>query len=377
MMQPMAKSKLSPLPLGEVGSTKPTGGAEGGAPAADSSIEEKAPDTVDKWLADHPEGLDEDAVPQETEEKPEEKPGSEAPPASPTPPVEPGVVEKTPVPPGEAKPAAPADQVPAVRTYDPGEKFALGEGAEWTREQLVSALRERVELQKTAPAAKAESEELKKIFGVQSVEQARENWAPLLERLSREPNVTSFIDGYLSNPAKAQYLDQCSAAFDQYVVENPQGVAATNQGVSRAQQTAAEAEMAKQLKELNEWKVAQEKRATDERVAREWAQVTAKYPFIANDVALRQDLFATAQWMNAQDPSKGLLDALALKSSLLDQISTLRNPQQVAQQPAPQVPALLGSSGASPTATRRNGSTSSDPVDRWLANPESRKFSAS
>ena len=97
-------------------------------------------------------------------------------------------------------------------------------------------------------------------------------------------------------------------------------------------------------------------------------QCTQRYPFLANDANLRNDLLMTAQALNAQDSSKGLLDALAMKQSIYDALAIART-QQTAPAPAAQtVPALVTSAGATPSvppAEPLRPKNSPTPLTRW------------
>jgi hypothetical protein len=384
----MATNKnLTPLPIASGKGLQPLRGSD--APAASPSVE--ASDPVEQWMSDNPEGAPE-ATPSsevvasertpEVEDKPPVPPAAEHSEGD-KPPQAQDKPATTPVPEVKVEkqveaPAAPASVVP--KTYASDERLALADGVEWTREQVVTALRERAELQRTAPQQRAEVEGFTKLFGVQSLQQAQQNWGPLLQRLSSEPETTNFLDGYLRDPAKAAYLQTCAEWFDQQPAD-PDAPAA--QQYRSPQQSESERVMAQQLRELNEWKNAQEKRVTDERVAREWSTATQQYPFLATDTALRQDLLTTAQWMNSQDPNKGILDALAAKAAIYDAVAAQRGQQQpalrVVPQQQPKVPAMLGSPGASPSGTRtvntkpKKFDDLGDAVEDWVST-ESLKY---
>ena len=108
----------------------------------------------------------------------------------------------------------------------------------------------------------------------------------------------------------------------------------------------------------------------------EWQQVTTRAIRSSRTIRPRVKIYsAAAQWMVPQDPSKGILDALALKAPLYDKLGVISPAAAPAAQPV--VPALLGSPGASPTASRvpqSNGPKRFDLRDRsavedWLENP--------
>ncbi len=375
----MPPDKLKPLAVDPSG--KLSLGAPAREPIALASEPAEKPDVVAEWIDRHPEdkAFKEDVpvaapssdAPVVEGKKPDPKPAPPAghPPSEPTTPSAPK--------PGEAAPAkteaAPKIEpaAPVAKTYEPHERIALAEGSEWTREQIVAGLTERAKLQqdlKTYEPIKAEAEGYKQLFGMDAAE-ARTAWGPILQRLAAEPQTADFLDGYLQNPALAEYLNECAAHFAQ---QAPQAYRQPQQ----PQRPAVDPVMAQQIKELNEWRAAQDKRASDERVASEWAQATSRYPFLAHDAAAKQDLLATAQWMWSQDNSKGILDALALKAPVYDRLGQIGQQQQSPPpQAQPVVPALLGSPGASPTATRthnnrpRKFGPDDDPVKDWLENP--------
>jgi hypothetical protein len=373
------KDKLAPLAVDPSGKLTPA------AAVAREPIEAKTepverPDPVSDWIKDNP------------EDKPykEEAPAAAAPSSDSV--VEDKTKKETPaVAPSEAKPSEPTSTTapkpgdiapaktepapkiepaaPVAKTYEPQERFALAEGSEWTREQIVAGLTERHKLQEDLKAfapVKAEAEGYAQLFCM-SAAQAKEAWGPILSRLAQEPHTADFIDGYMQDPALAEYLNECAAHFAQQVP-------AARQPQRQPPKPAVDPVMQRELRELQTWKNEQEKRSSDERVRNEWAQATARYPFLAHDNAAKQDLLATAQWMWSQDPSKGILDALALKAPVYDRLGQI-NAQPAEPKPQPVVPALLGSPGASPTATRshnnrpRKFGPDDDPVKDWLENP--------
>lgn len=368
--------KLQPLAVDQTGKLSP-GAAPPREPVAAAPEPAEKSDPVSDWIDRNPEGKEfkEDAPAtapssdapiegKKSEPKPaqpaEHKPSEPTTPAAPKPgEIAPAKTEPAP----KIEPAA-----PAAKTYEPQERFALAQGSEWTREQIVAGLTERHKLQEDLKAfapVKAEAEGFSQLFGMTSA-QAKEAWGPILHRLASEPHTADFIDGYMQNPALAEYLQECA---DHFAQQAPQ--ATQRRQAQQPQRPAVDPVMQQQLRELQEWKSAQDKRSSDDRVASEWAQATARYPFLAHDSAAKQDLLATAQWMWSQDNSKGILDALALKAPVYDRLGQIGQ-QQAAPAVQPVVPALLGSPGASPTATRSHNNRPrnvADPVKDWLENP--------
>jgi hypothetical protein len=382
----VAKEKLAPLAADPSGKLQPLSLTQNaGTPAAEPVAPEEKPDPVQAWVKEN-ENFDENApavtpssdVPV-VEKKPEEKPVVAGTPSEPKPadPAAPVIATK----PGEAAPvvavdpnAAPIAAVPAKPTYEADEKFALAEGSEWTRAQIVAGLTERHKLQESAKQfepVKAEADGYKQLFGM-PLEQAKTAWGPILKRLTDEPQTAQFLDEYLQDDGLADYLNECATY---YAGQNPQAQRRDNAGARQPQKPAVDPEMARQVRELNEWKATQEKERAEQRVQSEWQQATTRYPFLAHDHAARQDLVATAQWMNAQDPSKGILDALALKAPIYDKLGVISPAAAPVAQPV--VPALLGSPGASPTASRAPQSNrpkrfdlrDESAVEDWLKNP--------
>lgn len=370
------KDSLKPLAVDPTGKLSPATPVREPIAVAPEPVEKA--DSVADWVAEHPEDKpfkeEAPAAKSSSDSVVEDKTKKEPPAATPT---EHKPSEPTPAAPkpGEAAPAKtePAPKiepaVPAAKTYEPQERIALAEGSEWTREQIVAGLTERAKLQadlKTYEPIKAEAEGFKQIFGM-SASEAKTAWGPILSRLAQEPQTADFLDSYLQDPALAEYLNECAVHFAQQVP-------AARQPQRQPQKPPVDPVMQQQLKELQEWKGAQEKRSADDRVRNEWAQATSRYPFLAHDQAAKQDLLATAQWMWSQDPSKGILDALALKAPVYDRIGQLNAPA-AEPKPQPVVPQLLGSQGASPTATRTNNNrprkfgVDDDPVKDWLDNP--------
>jgi hypothetical protein len=360
---------LQPLPVGNE------------VPAQASPSSSVPADPVDRWIEENPETKEFPAVTPQAEATPK----TEAPPAKGTteqPKVEPPVV-KTETPPkaetpGTEAPKVAEQSVPEKPTFSPEDKIPLAEGVEWTRAQVVAALQERAQLQ----PMKGEVDTFKSIFRC-TAEEAKQNWAPLMERLTKEPNTLGFIDDYLANPAKAEYLEQCSSFFDQNA---PAAQPTQTRGQRQQQPQQPDPVLAQQIKELQSWRAEQQRQSDQQRMQSDWAKCVEKYPMLATDQHLQADLKTTADALYFQAQAQGFpqgqnrpwfLDALALKASIYDALKLARTQQQQPAAPQVQVPALLGSPGASPNGTRSNGAAQrakqfDDPVDRYLANPDPR-----
>jgi hypothetical protein len=387
--------KLAPLPVADTSDKLvPFNESESVVKPADvSASAESNVDPVESWISDNPEFKESsdttdaaraarEAVDSKIGNAPDDaaaattdKPGEAAAPTTKAP-----VAADTiaPVADATATPvantdAAPALVAPAAKSYDPSEKIALADGVEWTRGQVTKRLEQYVEQQPLVQ----EAEGFRKLFGTDFAN-TKQAWEPILTRLVAEPQTSRFLDEFLGNANLADYLERCRV---NYYVEtgsaspNGQPVATTPGPVAPAM--APNDPMARELREMREWRAQQEQREATDRTNREIGQATSRYPMLATNKELMGDLLLTAQYMNAQDPSKGILDALAAKASIYDALSIARTAPSVTETPAPvPAPALLGTGGASPTASRRpaserpkNFDNLDDAVDEFLANP--------
>lgn len=365
-------ANLEPLPLGIT--------EQAPSAAAPTSAALEPLDPVSQWLEENP-TFEEPAVTPEpqataTPEPPAVPVSTETPAATPTATTQTTAPEakptETPAPVANAEtPAQPAPQPEVKPAADPlaaDEKIKLSNDAEWTRAQIVEALRER---STQAPLAK-EADGFRKLFGM-PLEEAQRSWGPVMQRLATEPKTVAFLDAYLADPGKAAYLEQCAANYDEKVGAAPAAP------VPAATQIPANDPLAREVAELRTWRMQQEMQAAQERFNREWSQATQKYPFLATDANLRNDLILTAKALNAQDNNKGLLDALALKAALYDaKIIASNAPASSQPAPAPAAvaqPTLVGSPGASPNGTRATATrpksfeSLDDAVDDFLNNP--------
>jgi hypothetical protein len=288
---------------------------------------------------------------------------SDAPPAATTAPAQ------------AAAPAAAAQP----KVYDPAEKIALGEGAEWTRAQIIEGLQERSRLLPEVETAKA----FRDIFDNQTPDQVRANLEPLFDAIRTNPEAARFADGVLfgSDPARLAYLQECAAAYDGV---NPS--AATNAPATRVVAPGAQPQRApqqnerdRQIAELVAWKQQRERQDGIDRVNREWSQATSRYPVLATDATLRRLVGARAAQLFDANPQHGLLEALGEFRSLIEATQIASAQGAPAPAAAPIVPAVLGGTGATPTPSGP-AAVRSEPkvdlnnvVDDWIAN-ESPKF---
>jgi hypothetical protein len=233
----------------------------------------------------------------------------------------------------------------------------LAEGIEWTRQQVVDALQERVQLQSRVGDVDVFEQTLR-----MPAAQAKEVWGPVVERLIAEPSIAKFIQGYMEDANKQAYLDECATYYDTEIpaVERPATTVAAR----------IDPALKKQIDELASWKAGREKQDAVDRFNREVEQVRQRYPFVVADPALFNDLRETARWMWSQDNSKGLLDALSAKASIYEALAAARSAQEppVAQSVPVQT---LASPGATPTTKRtprrqRQFADTDEATQAWL-----------
>jgi len=277
----------------------------------------------------------------------------------------------------EAKPAEakPAEAQVAKPTYGADEKFALGANAdgtpvEWTRGQLVEALRERVNL---APLA-SETEKWRGLFNGDFAK-AESDWKPLLATLRENPHLTQLFDNVLHDEALADYLQRSAIHFEN---ERLQGNVPARQAQQNVPEPQLDRATAERIAKLEAKIAADERQRNLDRANQEIASAISQYPFLASDQAALRDLVTTADYLNAQNPAWGMREALAAKRSMYEAVTYARNAQTQqappAAAPAP-VPALLGSGGgASPGGTRGvdNGRPKkfndlTDATEAWIA----------
>lgn len=248
--------------------------------------------------------------------------------------------------------AAATSAAPApAPSYDPTEQLHLVSGQEpWTREQVVSALRGRAEDVPLVEDAKA----FRALFGADA-KTAQAQWTPILERLRSDPTLTTFIDSILgSDVEKVGYLVRSAEFYDASAERAPAAAAAPAPTPDP------------RVTELERYVEAQRKHASQERVNREWATATGRYPFLATDPLAREGLIRLANQLYQEDLSKGISDleargipdALAINGALYDARAIAIQASAAAPAPAAAaatpVPAMLGAAGASPNGPRRH-----------------------
>ena len=293
----------------------------------------------------------EDAPAEPAAEKPiveGEKPAVEAP-AAQAKPGEPAA------PAAEVKPAveAAAPAEPAKPVYDPAEKFALADGVEWTREQVVAGLQERAELLPKAEAAKGYADLFK-----MDLETAKKEWAPVLETLAKDPAKAQFMTAILNvDAAKLEYLIDSANFWDGKVAEGAIKPAAAPAAAAQPAQPAA---LDPRVQEALNYVEQQKQRAGTERAEREWGTVLTKYPFLRSDNKVTEALLAQANALYEADrkagksdmEARGLIAAVEANAALLDaRLTVMRHEQAPPVEPTPAAKpvAILGATGAAPT----------------------------
>lgn len=288
-----------------------------------------------------------------------------------------------------AEPAAAVEPTAAKPVYDPQEKFALAEGAEWTREQVIQGLQERAELKPLAEQADG----FRTLFNM-DLEAARKEWAPVLETLAKDPVRAKAMQDVFgaapaalgalglvlgADPAKIEYLIDSAQFWDQKVADGSIKVPAQPAAATPAQPAAAAVPLDPRIKEALDYVEHQKAQAGSERAKREWSDVTTRYPFLLSDNAVRESLLTTANAMYQQDIAKGIPDlecrhmgaAVEANAALLDARLTVMRHQQnpaptppaVAAAPSGEPVAILGTSGAAPSvpSSRRESVYRGDP----------------
>jgi len=300
--------------------------------------------------------------------------------------------------PAPAAPPAPAPvEAPKPKTYAADEKIGLAENVEWTRGQVVEALKERVSLQERVPQLETELKTFAQTFGYPTAKEAAEAWEPALSRLRANVPLAELTDYVImaDNPEFHAYLRQ---AIDYYNQETGAAAPALGSGVRNAAPVApAQPATIAQLppdvqRELAAARQFRERAESQQAIARVQSEIqvaTSKYPFLASDAGLMGELLQTGQMLYNMDKAKGvpeeqcrgILHALAAKASIYDAVLVAR--QQRQPEPAPVAapsPSLLGAQGgAAPAATRQQPkfTPKSSDLDQitndWLAT-ESQKF---
>jgi hypothetical protein len=344
---------VKPLPIKDL---------EAGAKAAAAVSLPGEDNATDNWLKEHPDSFDETKGSAEPTQPPTETP-AEVPATEETPSEEKPVETPTDAPvtettveakPGETVAEKPAEKPAAPKTFDASEKFALEDGNEWTRAQIIEGLQR---------AAKSEpiADGFQKLFG-SDLETTTKNWGPILERLRNEPATVAFLNDFWDKPEKLAYLQHCSQHWD------------TEKGKEKpaAEPTIKlDAQTQKELDSLKAFKEKAEMAEVTARVQREMNDAIAKYPILANDEGLRKDLVMTAMHLPG-----GIPEAVAAKASIYDALTVARTKQAEAPK-APVVPALPTPSGAAPTTKTvaeskpKKFQDTADAVDDWIAsNPD-------
>ena len=123
-----------------------------------------------------------------------------------------------------ASPAPAPVEAPKPKTYAADEKIGLAENVEWTRGQVVEALKERVSLQERVPQLETELKTFAQTFGYPTAKEAAEAWEPALSRLRANVPLAELTDYVImaDNPEFHAYLRQ---AMDYYKSRDWRGCA--------------------------------------------------------------------------------------------------------------------------------------------------------
>jgi hypothetical protein len=304
------------------------------APAASTPSSEASADPVAQWMLEHPEEPTTEA--NATETTAPETPA--APSAAPEATATPAATAATPEPSAPVATTPEAKPADAPRAIDPSEKITLAPDVEWTREQVVAGLRERV-------GAINEANAFRQTFGM-TAEQAAQAWGPVLQRLRTEPETVAFIDGAFASPDKLQYLKTCAKFYDE---ENGAQPAATAQPAAQPA-AAIDPQTRQTITELQTWKQQKEQQEQIDRVNRELQAAQTQYPILVTDRDLMRQVYITAKVLHEQNPAHGIPEALAQLAPVIQAVQAARSAQPAPAAAPSSVPALVGSAGG-PTPT--------------------------
>ena len=259
----------------------------------------------------------------------------------------------------EAAPAeaAPVAQ-PAAREYKAEDVVEIGEQWQTTRAELQKYLtdvpQEIRRLNESATGYYQRDQEWSKLFGM-PLEQAATEWKPLLERVNADPE----FGEYLSRSIAHYFSETGTAAPSTQPNLDP---------AYRAAQTAQRTAEATQQQFATYLNAQSTQRAMDHIQAERHALVV-KYPKLANP-ALYDIVSKHAYSKLYEDQSYTLTRAA---NDIAAHLNLADAPAQAASlTPAPEVPALVGSNGASPNGTRRviqlaDASNSNEATAQWLS----------
>lgn len=260
-----------------------------------------------------------------------------------------------------AEPKVEAKVEPVKPTYAPEEVLHLAEGADWTREQVVYALKERAELQPKA----AEADKFGQLLGFKDYTTAEAQWKPVLDSLRSDPQKPPLVQAILDADAdKLEYLAQSAAFYDTQVASG----AVERPATKVPAQPAPDSIEARERAELRSFMDEQRKNAAITRANTERTDALTRYPFLQTDGAAWDALLKTAVTLYNFDlksgkpewECRGLADAIAMNKPLLDGRNIVAAQERISPPPmaAPLSPntepqALLGSPGPTPSGVRQ------------------------
>lgn len=249
---------------------------------------------------------------------------------------------------GQPAPAQPAPQTQPVAPapFDSNEAISLTADYKLTRGQMIQALNER-------HGAMQEADSFRQTFRM-TAQQAEQTWKPLIDKM-------------LATPALGQYLEDCIKHFEENSGKNAPAPEGQPYGdpEARAQITRLEAELRKRDEQYRSQEVERAKAA----IAQEQSALITRYPALSDPQVMQmvaQRAFSGLQ----QDPQYTLTRAANDLATYLERLA----PPAAGGQPKPaEVPALVGSAGASPTGSRRQErpkpktyASADDAADAWI-----------
>jgi hypothetical protein len=281
-----------------------------------------------------------------------------------------------------AAPSSTATPAGEPKAYDPAETVVLSPDGKvsWTKEQISTALRERLTLQETLEENTQTVSRLRGLFGPDEV--VDKLWKPVVDRIRAHPEEGAFLGNFIDcDDEKRAWLIDASAKYDEEMGIPPPP--------PRAE---VPPEVKAQLQRVEGYIKQQEQQHSLDRFNREMASLTAAYPFIATNEPVRQYIAGRAQQLYGQavmrgvkpDDAPALLAAMEENRGMLEALKAGQGlPLAAATAPAPAVPvsaAVLPSTGAAPTTTRDRSvpkpkpGEKIDPVANWIAFSEGKQF---
>lgn len=227
--------------------------------------------------------------------------------------------------------------------YDPAERYALADGLEVTRAQIVQGLRER----------SAWGEELRKFQDVFRVDAAtvERTWKPIVDKMIADPGLIDFVDNRLKdydNAEKRQYIEDCAAHYDTL----KGGAPAANAQPQASRLTAEERATLARADQLVRDQQAREQQQAQQNaraaIDAERTNLVKEYPVLGDERLMR--IVAQHAYGKLYGGDKDYTLTRAVED--LRDVITRWGGAAPAPAPAAQVPALNGASGAAPAGSR-------------------------